>query len=104
MTTALQGAGFDMATATNGTASPKLDVSKVIYKADDPAALAVATTLAAILGGLNVEAAGVPLPIQSGSWATGSAVVLLLGNDLAGKTLDQIAGVAVGGTTSTSSA
>lgn len=102
MTTALKGAGFDMAEATNGTA--KIDVSKVIYKADDPAALAVANTLAAILGGINVEAAGVPLPVTSGSWAQGSSVVLLLGNDLAGKTLDMIAGVPVAGQTTTTSA
>lgn len=99
MTTALKGLGFTTAEATNGTS--QLDVSKVIYRADDPAALPVATTLAAILGGLNVEAAGVPLPVQSGAWAEGSSVVLLLGNDLAGKTLDQIAGVAVTGQTTT---
>lgn len=104
MTTALKGAGFDTAEATNGTSEPKLDVSKILYKADDPAALPVATTLAAILGGLNVEAAGVPLPVSSGSWAQGSSVVLLLGNDLAGKTLDQIAGVAVTGQTTTTMA
>ena len=99
MTTALKGAGFDTAEATNGTSSPKLDVSKILYKADDPAALPIATTLAAILGGINVEAGGVPLPVTSGSWAQGSSVLLLLGNDLAGKTLDQIAGVVVTGTT-----
>ena len=101
MTTALQGAGFDMTTAANGTTEPKLDISKVIYKADDPAALAVATTLATILGGLTVEAAGVPIPVETGAWAAGSSVMLLLGNDLAGKTLDQIAGLPVGGATST---
>lgn len=99
MTTALLGAGFTTTEATNGTADPKLTTSKVIYNADDPTAKPVADTLAAILGGLVVEPASIPLPVQSGSWAAGSGVILLLGNDLAGKTLDQIQGVTATGTT-----
>lgn len=99
MTTALLGAGFTMADATNGTADPKLATSKVLYNASDPTAKPVADTLAALLGGLPVEAANLPLPVQSGAWATGSGVILLLGNDLAGKTLEQIQGVAQTGIT-----
>ncbi|MEI7546447.1 MAG: LytR C-terminal domain-containing protein [Actinomycetota bacterium] len=99
MTTALVGAGFTMADATNGTADPKLTTSKVLYNAGDPTAKPVADTLAAVLGGIPVEAGKVPLPVQSASWAAGSGVILLLGNDLAGKTLDQIKGVPQTGTT-----
>jgi hypothetical protein len=102
MSAALADAGFAMAEPTNGTAEPKLPLSKVIYNASDPAAKAVAETLGALLGGLVVEAANVPVPVTSGSWAAGSAVILLLGNDLAGKTLDQIQGVPVSGLTTTS--
>ena len=102
MSAALADVGFAMAEPTNGTAEPKLSLSKVIYNASDPAAKAVADTLGATLGGLVVEAANVPLPITSGSWAAGSAVILLLGNDLAGKTIDQIQGGAVSGLTTTS--
>ena len=99
MTTALLGAGFTMSDATNGTADPKLTVSKVIYNASDPAAKPVADTLAQLLGGLTVEAANLPLPVTSGGWAEGSGVILLLGNDLAGKTLETIQGVPQTGTT-----
>lgn len=99
MTTALLGAGFTTMDATNGTADPKLAISKVIYNAADPAAKPVADTLAQILGGLQVEAANVPLPVQSGAWGDGSNVILLLGNDLAGKTLDQIQGASATGVT-----
>ncbi|MDO8389114.1 MAG: LytR C-terminal domain-containing protein [Actinomycetota bacterium] len=99
MTTALLGAGFTTTEATNGTADPKLTTSKVIYNADDPTAKPVADTLAAILGGIAVEPMSIPLPVQSGSWAAGSGVILLLGNDLAGRTLEQIQGVTDTGTT-----
>jgi len=92
-------AGFTMVDAVTGTCEPKLTISQVIYLETDPVAKAVADTLAGVLGGIPVQSMGVPIPVQSGSYAQGSAVVLLLGNDLAGKTLDQIAGVPVGGTT-----
>lgn len=99
MSAQLADAGFTMVDAVTGTCEPKLTISQVIYLQTDPAAKAVADTLSVVLGGIPVQAMGVPIPVQSGSYAQGSAVVLLLGNDLAGKTLDQIAGVPVGGTT-----
>ena len=99
MTTALLGAGFTMSDATNGTANPPLAISKVLYKADDPAAKPVADTLAQLLGGLAVEAASLPLPVTSAGWSDGSGVILLLGNDLAGKTLSTIQGTPATGTT-----
>lgn len=99
MTTALSGKGFDMATATNSTVNPKLDISKVIYDPADPNAVAVANSVAKVMGGLSVEpAAGAP-PVDAGAFAEGSGVIVLLGNDLAGKTLPEINGVAATGTT-----
>ncbi|MBU6317840.1 MAG: LytR C-terminal domain-containing protein [Acidobacteria bacterium] len=99
MTTALSGKGFDMATATNSTVNPKLDISKVVYNPADPNAVAVANAVAKVMGGLTVEpAAGAP-PVESGAFAEGSGVIVLLGNDLAGKTLPEINGAATTGTT-----
>ena len=97
MSTALGGKGFDMADAVS--ASEKLEVSKVLYNADDPAALPVATSLAALFGGIEIVAQGVPIPVATGNWAEGSGVVLMLGNDSASKTLAQISGVPTTGTT-----
>ncbi len=89
--------GFLMADAVS--ASVKLPVSKVLYNADDPAAKPVADSLAALFGGIVVEAQGVPVPAGEGAWAEGSGVILLLGDDFAGKTLAQISGVPTTGTT-----
>ena len=97
MSTAIGGKGYDMAEPVNG--SEKLDVSKIYYNADDLAALPVATSLAALFGGIAVEASGVPVPVASGNWAEGSGVVLMLGNDSANKTLAQISGAPTTGTT-----
>jgi hypothetical protein len=97
MSTALGGKGFDMAEPAN--ASEKLEVSKVLYNADDPAALAVATSLAVVMGNIEVVAQGVPVPVATGNWAEGSGVVLMLGNDSASRTLAQIGGEPVTGVT-----
>ncbi|HNJ97263.1 MAG TPA: LytR C-terminal domain-containing protein [Ilumatobacteraceae bacterium] len=89
MTSALQGAGFVLGPPTAGTCDPSLDLSLVIYNEGTPGAQAVAATLAGTLG-LSYGAATLPIPVETGVWADGSGVVLLLGNDLAGKTLEQI--------------
>lgn len=99
MSTALAGKGFDMAEATNSTVSPKLETTKVIYLSTDPNAQAVANSVALVLGGVPVEVAPTPPPVESGAFAEGSAVIVLLGNDLAGKTLPSIAGEPTTGTT-----
>jgi hypothetical protein len=89
--------GFSMAEAVS--ASVKLSVSKVYYKADDPAALDVANSLASLFGGIAVEPSGLPVPAGEGAWAEGSGVILMLGDDFAGKTLAQISGAPTTGTT-----
>jgi hypothetical protein len=90
MTTELTNDGYDMAEPTNATVSPKLDTSKVIYDAADPNGQAVAGLVAATLGGIAVEASPTPPPVKAAAFASGSGVIVLLGNDLAGKTLAQI--------------
>jgi LytR cell envelope-related transcriptional attenuator len=92
MTTALIAEGFDTADPTNGTANPKLEVSKIVYNAADPNGLPVANALSVTLGGIVVEQAPAAPPTKEGAFAAGSAVILLLGNDLAGKTIAQIQG------------
>lgn len=99
MTTALTAEGFEMADATNATVSPKLEVSKVIFDATDPNGAAVANAVAVTLGGLTVEQSPAAPPVESGAFAEGSGVIVLLGNDLAGKTIDQIQGEPDTGTT-----
>ena len=99
MTTALEAEGFEMASPTNATVSPNLDVSKVIYNGTDTAALAVANSVATVLGGITVEQSAAAPPVDGGAFAPGSGVILLLGNDLAGKTIPQINGAATTGTT-----
>ncbi len=99
MTTALTAEGFDTADATNATA--KGDVSKIIYNAADPNALPVANALSITLGGVAVEQSPAAPPVTSGAFAAGSAVILLLGNDLAGKTIEQIQAAGTAPTTTT---
>jgi hypothetical protein len=98
MTTALTAEGFDMADATNGT-GPNLEASKVIYNATDPNALPVANALSVTLGGIAVEQAAAAPPVDSGTFPDGTGVILLLGNDLAGKTIAEINGASATGTT-----
>ena len=82
MTTALSDAGFTTVDAPNGTCDPKLTTSYVIYNSGTPGAQQVAETVARVLGGLASEAAPLPIKVESGAWAEGSGVVLLLGNEM----------------------
>lgn len=97
MTTAIGGKGFETAEPAN--ASEKYEKTKILYNADDTNALPVATSLATLFPGAEVAAQGLPLPTATGAWAEGSAVLLMLGNDFASKTLDEIAGKPTTGTT-----
>ena len=90
MTGELSAAGYVTAEATNATVSPKLEASKVIYDAADVNGKAVADLVAATLGGIAVEASPAAPPVKDGAFAAGSGVIVLLGNDLAGRTLAQI--------------
>lgn len=87
LTTALSTAGFDMSTATNATNTTAATTTKVIYNQSDPNAQQVAKALAQQLGCVAVEVAANPPPVKNGAFAAGSAVIVLLGTDLAGKAL-----------------
>jgi hypothetical protein len=63
-------------------------ISKVLYNADDPAPSTVAELARCrAVRWHRSGAQGLPVPVASGNWAEGSGVVLMLGNDFAGKTL-----------------
>lgn len=85
LTTALSGAGFAVAKATNG--SPKQDASTVLYDPTDPEALAVATSLATLMGGIDVLELPTPAPVDGGVVPDGVSIVIMLGNDKANLTL-----------------
>lgn len=98
LSNALAAEGFTMVEPDTGTVD--LVVTKVIYNPDDPLALPVANSVALLLGGVVVEPSGSVTPtLTTGTWIPGSSVIVLLGNDLAGKTLAQIAGEETTGTT-----
>ena len=88
LTTALEGDGYTMAKATNATA--KADVTTVHYNPANPNALAVATTLAATLGGAAVSEVPSVAPVEGGALPTGVDVLVVLGADKAGKTLAEM--------------
>lgn len=90
MTTALQGAGFDTATATNCSAGTQITASKVVFDPNNAAAKPVADSVAAVLGGIAVEPASGAPAVEKGAFADGSGVIVMLAKDLAGKTLAQI--------------
>lgn len=98
MSTALTAEGFQTAEPTNGTGA-NLETSKIIYDATDPNALPVANALSVTLAGVTVEQSAAAPPVEAGAFAEGSGVILLLGNDLAGKTIAQIQGASTTGTT-----
>jgi hypothetical protein len=88
MSTALGGAGFTMAEATNAT-SAQLEQSVVYYDPAVAAAQAVAGSVATMMGGLTVEPVPTPPPIEGGA-LNGSGVVVMLGTAQADKTLEEL--------------
>ena len=100
LSNALAAEGFT--TAEPDMCTIDLPITKIIYNPDDPFGLPVAQTLALYLGNAAVEASGPVVPtLTLGTWAPGSSVIVLLGDDLAGKTLAQIASQSSTATTTT---
>jgi hypothetical protein len=85
LTTALSGAGFTMAPATNG--SPKQDASTILYDPVDPEASQVAASLSVLMGNIEVLEISTPAPIEGGVLPDGVSIVVMLGNDKANLTL-----------------
>lgn len=94
LTTALKGIGYTTIDPTNGTTKEAL--TRIQYKDGDAQAQAVANSLATDMGVAAAQVEIMPVPPQVGDPAAlGTATVLvLLGDDKAGKTLDQMTGAA----------
>jgi LytR cell envelope-related transcriptional attenuator len=105
LSTALQGNQFTMVAPTNG--ATKEAVTKIQYVDGDAAAQAVAQSVATLMGVAAIEAMPTPVALADPATLGGATVVVLLGDDKAGKTLAQMTGAdttattTAGGTTTT---
>jgi hypothetical protein len=75
MSDELAGVGFTMADPTNATS--RLEQSVVHADPADPAAQAVAQSVARTMGGLAVEPLPTPIPVEGGSLGAAGVLVLL---------------------------
>lgn len=97
MTKTLELAGYTMGTAVNGT-GPNIGDSIVYYDATVAAALDVANSVGNDLGGLSVLPVPTPPPTESGQ-LDGAGVLVMLGDNQAGRTLDEIQSAAAAAST-----
>ncbi len=88
LSTALQGKNFTTAKPTNATV--KQEATTILYDPTNSGALAVAQSLAVILGNPVVQEVPSPAPVEGGVLPEGASVIVMLGSDKANKTLDQI--------------
>ena len=100
LSTALEGQQFTMVAPTNG--SEKVEKTKIQYKAGDAAAQQVAQSVAQIMG-VTIPIEEMPTPVLLADPATlaEATVLILLGDDKAGKTLAQMTGTEPDTTSST---
>jgi hypothetical protein len=89
LSTALQGKGFTMGAPTNGATKEAL--TKIQYVSGDTTAQAVAQSVAQLMGVASVDVIPTPPQLQDPSLLADNTVLVLLGDDKAGKTLDQMA-------------
>lgn len=91
MTRALEAVGYTMGEATNASASTgQLQETVLYYDEAIPAAEAVAESVSRSLGGVaTISPLSVPAPTESGETG-GAGVIVLLGIDKAGKTLEEL--------------
>ena len=102
MSRALGLVGYTMGEATNkGANVGQLEASAVYFDPAVPNADAVAASVAQSLGGVElISAVTLPAPTESGELG-GAGVLVMLGIDKAGKTLDELTGVTTSDTTAT---
>jgi hypothetical protein len=102
MSRALGVVGYTMGEPTNKAASVgQLDATVLYFDAAVPNAEAVAGSVARSLGGVDsISTVAVPAPTESGELG-GAGVLVMLGIDKAGKTLDELTGATTADTTAT---
>jgi hypothetical protein len=91
MTRALEAAGYQMGEATNGAASVgQLEESVIYFDPAQPEAQAVAESVGRSVGGVgSISPVSSPPPVESGDLG-GAGVLLMLGKDKAGKSLEEL--------------
>jgi hypothetical protein len=92
LSTALQGNQFTMGEPTNG--STKEALTKIQYVDGDAAAQAVADSVARLMGVAAIEVMPTPVALADPAALGTATVLVLLGDDKAGKTLAQMTGAA----------
>jgi LytR cell envelope-related transcriptional attenuator len=99
LSTALGGNQFTMGTPTNG--ATKEAVTKIQYLTGDAQAQLVAQSVAQLMGvaATNIEPIPTPVQLQDPTLLADNTVVVLLGDDKAGKTLAQMTGTDTATTT-----
>ena len=97
LNSALQGKQFTMVPPTNG--ATKEAVTKIQYANGDTAAQQVAQSIAVLMGVASIEVLPTPVQIADPAALGAATVVVLLGDDKAGKTLAQMTGAATTATT-----
>lgn len=94
MSRSLEAAGFTVADATNASAEVGvIEETLIYYDASAPGALPVAETVARVLGG-DVSIAPLPEVAPTVDGSVRGEVLVLLGNDKANKTLEELAAAA----------
>jgi hypothetical protein len=88
LTTALAGNQFTMGEPANG--ATKEATTKIQYLDGDPNAEAVARSVGALMGVTAIEPIPTPVLLQDPALLADNTVVVLLGDDKAGKTLAQM--------------
>ena len=99
LSTALEGQQFTMVAPTNG--AEKVEATKIQYKDGDAAAEAVARSVAQLMGVAAVETMPTPVALSDPATLLDATVLVLLGDDKAGKTLAQMTGAEPDTTTTT---
>ena len=93
----LSAAGYSVGSPTNASSSigGRLELTVVYYDAGIPAAQAVAESVAVSMGGVSsIAPVQTPAPTQTGS-LDGAGVLVMLGLDKAGRTLEELVPAAV---------
>ena len=94
MQDALEEAGYTVtAEATSDINAEPLEESIVFYTDGVPAIQAVAQSVARDMGGLTVQPMPGSIPVEGGSIGT-ATVLVMLGTDTAGESLDDLGGAA----------
>ena len=95
------GAGFVMVDPVNASSTINvLDASVIYYVSANPSAQVVANSLATVVGGVATVAPMPDVPPTQDGALNGAEVLLMLGNDKAGKTLAELAPAVASGATS----